>query len=113
MMQLNHSRPPTHGSRVNSLRIGDFFVAKALGRWVSALWRSPYFCSGSTTPSGCIFHAVMTSVRLLSSSDPRLHFGPGTESKVALIEVRWQGGIVQTRTDVAADQVLKIEEPTK
>jgi ASPIC and UnbV len=111
MMQLNHSRPPTHDSRVNSLRIGDFFVAKRLGRWVSALWRSPYFCSGLTTPSGCIFHAVMTSVGLLSSRDPRLHLGRGTESKVASIEVCWPSGIVQTVTDVAADQILKIEGP--
>jgi hypothetical protein len=111
MMQLNHSRPPTHGSRVNFLPIGDFFVAKALGRWVSALWRSPYFCSRITTLSGCIFHAVMTSVGLMSSSDPRVHFGPGTESKVAPIEVGWPSGIVQTVTEVAADQILKIEGP--
>ena len=112
-MQLNHSRPPNHGSRVNSLRTGDFFVAKTLGRWVSALWRSLYFCSGITTPFGCIFPPVTTSVGLLPSSDPRVHFGSGTESKVASIEVRWPSGIVQTLTDVAADQVLKIEGPPK
>jgi hypothetical protein len=112
-MQLGHSHPPTHGSRVNSLRIGDFFIAKPLGRWVSALSCSPNFCSGITTPSGCIFHAVMTSMWLLSSSDPRLLFSPGTESKVASIEVGWPSGIVQTVTDVAADQILKIEGPKK
>jgi enediyne biosynthesis protein E4 len=53
----------------------------------------------------------MTSVGLLSSRDPRLHLGRGTESKVASIEVCWPSGIVQTVTDVAADQILKIEGP--
>jgi len=67
--------------------MGDFLIAKALRRWVSALWRSPHFCSGITTPSDRIFHSsVMTDVGFLSSSDPRLHLGHGTESKVASIE---------------------------
>jgi hypothetical protein len=93
--------------------MGGFFAAKALGRSVNALWRSPYICSGITTLSGCIFHAVITSVGLLSSSDLRVHFSPGSEGKVASIEVRWPSGIVQTVTDVAADQILKIEGPEK
>jgi hypothetical protein len=52
-------------------------------------------------------------VGLLPSGDPRVHFGSGTESKVASIEVRWPSGIVQTVTNVAADQVLKIKGPQK
>jgi len=99
---------------MNSLRIGDFFVAKALRRWVAALWRILYFRSGMTNRSGRIFHnRVTTSVGLLSSGDPRVHFGSETESKVAPIEVRWPSGIAQALTDVAAGQVLKIEGPTK
>jgi hypothetical protein len=98
---------------VNSLRTGDFFFAKVLGRWVGADWRSLYCCRGIGTASGCIFHPVMTSVGLLSTNDPRVHFGSGRESKVASIEIRWPSGIVQTDTNVAADQVLKIEEPPK
>ena len=67
-----------------------------------------------TTPSGrTLYNHVTQSVGLLSSSDPRVHFGLGTESKVASIEVGWPSGIVQTLTDVAADQILKIEEPQK
>ena len=112
-MQLNHSPPPTHGNRVNSLRIEDFFVAMELGRWISALWRSPFFCSRITTPSGFNFHTVVINVGLLSSSDPRVHFGLGAESKVASIEVRWPSVTVQIVADVTADQNLKIEGPHK
>src|SRR5260370_15805891 len=100
-MHLNHSLRPNCDSRVSSLRSGDFFVAKAFGQWDGDLWRSLYFCSGITAPSRCIFRAVMTSVGPLSSSDPRVHFGPGTESKVVSIEVRWLSRILQTVTDVA------------
>ncbi len=92
-MRFNRSRLPTHGNRVNSLRTGDFFHAKAIGAWVSALWRSLCFCSGLTTPSGRIFHQYVTnSVGLLPSSRP--------------------SGSVQTLTGVA-DQVLKIEGSPK
>lgn len=112
-MQLNHSPPPTHGNRVNSLRIEDFFVAKVLGLWVSSLWRSPYLCSETTTRAGSNFHAAMTSFDLLSSSDPRVHFRPGTEGKVASIEVRWPSVTVQIVADVTADQNLKLEGPHK
>jgi len=55
----------------------------------------------------------MTNVGLLSSSDPRVHFGSGTESKIASIEVGWPSGILQIITDVTADQILKIEGPEK
>jgi hypothetical protein len=94
---------------VNSLRTGDFFFAKVFGRWVGALWRSLYFCSGIGTASGCVFHPVMTGVGLFSSDEPRVHSGSGKQSKVASIEIRWASGIVQTFTNVAADQVLKFE----
>src|SRR5580658_5738825 len=57
------------------------------------------------TPSGRIlYRPVMTSVGLLNSGDPRVRFGPGTDSKAAFIEVRGPSGIVQTLTDLAADQ---------
>jgi ASPIC and UnbV len=109
-MQLNHSRPPSHGSRVNSLRTGNFFVVKALGRSVTALWRSLCSSSGTTTPPDRIFHnRVTTRVWVLCSSDPRAHFRFGTESEVASFEVCRPSGILQSLTDVAADQVLKIE----
>jgi hypothetical protein len=48
----------------------------------------------------------------LSSSDKRVHFGLGTETKISAIEIRWPSGFVQTLRDVRADQVLQIDEPS-
>jgi hypothetical protein len=56
------------------------------------------------------FGYVSTAGSYLSASDKRVHFGLGSDSKVALIEVRWPSGIVQTLRDVAPDQVLTIHE---
>ncbi len=65
-----------------------------------------------TTPSGrTMYNHVTTSVGFMSSSDRRVHFGLGTESMAASIEVRWPRGKVQTLKNVRADQILKIEEP--
>jgi hypothetical protein len=98
---------------VNTLRTGDFFVAKAPWRRGNAFWHCLNFYSGITTASGCIFHALSTSAGHLTSSDPRVHFGFGTESEVASIEARCRNGIVQTLMDMAADLVLKIGGPRK
>jgi hypothetical protein len=65
-----------------------------------------------TTPSGRMLHNHVTvSVGFLSSSDRRVHFGLGQEIKAASIEIRWPSGASQQLQDVAADQVLEIEEP--
>src|SRR6266702_8425411 len=108
-MHLNHSLLPNRDSRVSSLQTGDFFLAKAPGRWVGALWRSMYPCSGFATASGCIFRPVTNGVGFLLSSNPRVHIGSGTETRAASIDIRWPSGMVQSVTDVAADQFLKIE----
>jgi enediyne biosynthesis protein E4 len=44
-----------------------------------------------------------------SSNDPRLHFGLGTASTVE-IEVFWPNGSVESFKDIAADQLVTIEE---
>jgi hypothetical protein len=65
-----------------------------------------------TTASGRVLHNhVTTSVGFMSSSDKRVHFGLGAEAKVRELEIRWPSGTVQRLTGVAADQVLKVEEP--
>ena len=65
-----------------------------------------------TTPSGrTLYNHVTVSVGFMSSSDRRVHFGLGSEKSAASIELRWPSGTVQTLTNVAADQVLKVEEP--
>ena len=54
---------------------------------------------------------VTTAGSYLSSSDKRVHFGLGSESKAAAVEIRWPSGIVQTLKDVKADQILQVDEP--
>jgi len=53
---------------------------------------------------------VNSSVGYASSSDLTLHFGLGSESKVA-IEIHWPSGTVQKLGEVAADQRLEVKEP--
>ncbi len=65
-----------------------------------------------TTASGrVLYNHVAISVGFMSSSDKRVHFGLGKDSRVSSIEIRWPSGIKQVLKDVAADQVLKVDEP--
>jgi hypothetical protein len=65
-----------------------------------------------TTASGrVLYNHVAISVGFMSSSDKRVHFGLGEETKIASIEIRWPSGIEQVVKDVAADQFLKVDEP--
>jgi hypothetical protein len=51
-----------------------------------------------------------TSGSYLSASDPRLHFGLGSEKNVR-VEILWPSGRKQVLENVVADQVLEISEP--
>ncbi len=65
-----------------------------------------------TTPSGrALYNHVTVSVGFMSSSDRRVHFGLGRETRAASIELRWPSGLVQTLTDVPADRIIQVEEP--
>ena len=65
-----------------------------------------------STPSGrTLFNHVTGSVGFLSTSDLRVHFGLGAETSAGSIEIQWPAGEVQTLPKVAADQVLRVEEP--
>jgi hypothetical protein len=65
-----------------------------------------------TTASGrVLYNHVTTSVGFLSSSDRRVHFGLGAETKVRELEVRWPSGAVQKLSDPAVDRLLLVEEP--
>lgn len=65
-----------------------------------------------TTPSGrTLYNHVTGSVGFLSTSDLRLHFGLGPETRATAIEIRWPGSAVQTLKEVAGDRLLRIEEP--
>jgi hypothetical protein len=56
---------------------------------------------------------VSTAGSYASSSDRRVHFGLGRETRLKLVEIAWPSGILQTATNVAADQVLRLKEPAK
>ena len=67
-----------------------------------------------TTGSGrVLYNHVAISVGFMSSSDKRVHFGLGAESKISSLEIRWPSGIRQILRDVAADQIHQIDEPEK
>ncbi len=59
------------------------------------------------------FNEVTTAVGYGCSSDPRVHFGLGASKIVREIEIKWPSRIRQILKDVAADQILAIQEPTQ
>jgi hypothetical protein len=46
----------------------------------------------------------------LSSNDPRLHFGLGSEAKMDEVEIKWPSGKVEILHDVPADFIYTIVE---
>jgi len=46
----------------------------------------------------------------LSSSDPRVHFGLGSETLAKKVTIRWPGGLIQSTGNVKADRILTVEE---
>jgi hypothetical protein len=65
-----------------------------------------------TTASGRVLHNhVAISVGFMSSSDKRVHFGLGAETKIASVEIQWPSGIQQLLKSVSTDRVLTVEEP--
>jgi hypothetical protein len=65
------------------------------------------------TGAGAQMVTVSTASSYLSSSDKRVHFGLGSATAAATIEIRWPSGVVQRLTDIAADQILQIDEPPR
>ena len=64
------------------------------------------------TTEGAQYATVTTAGSYLSSSDKRVHFGLGKASVIQAIEIHWPSGIVQTLRDVAADRIVRIDEPS-
>lgn len=56
------------------------------------------------------FNQVTTAVGYACSSDPRVHFGLGASKVIKEIEIKWPNGMTQVVRNVAAGQVLTIEE---
>jgi hypothetical protein len=58
------------------------------------------------------WYTVTTTSSYLSSGDARAHFGLGSETSAAEVEIRWPSGIVQTLKNVVGDQYLRVDEPS-
>ena len=56
---------------------------------------------------------VSTAGSYLSSNDKRAHFGLGKDGLAAKVEIHWPSGIVQTLTNVKADQIVTVDEPSQ
>jgi hypothetical protein len=54
---------------------------------------------------------VSPATSYLSSSDPRIHWGLGELPSLEILEIRWPSNRLQTIRNVAADQILRIDEP--
>ncbi len=63
-----------------------------------------------TTSKGPQWVMVTTAGGYLSSSDPRAHFGLGSDAKAESVEIRWPSGIVQQLKDVAGDRIVQVDE---
>jgi hypothetical protein len=65
------------------------------------------------TRSGSQWGMVTTSSGYLSASDPRLHFGLGSDTEIQRIEIRWPSGIQQILNNQKVDTQIVIEEPSQ
>jgi hypothetical protein len=57
------------------------------------------------------YNHVTTAVGYGSASDRRVHFGLGRAAMVDQLTITWPSGKTQTLTNVAADRVLRVDEP--
>ncbi len=60
-----------------------------------------------------LYNAATTSVGYASSSEALVRFGLGANKTAKWIEIRWPSGRVQRLTNVAADQILEVDEGAK
>jgi hypothetical protein len=65
-----------------------------------------------TTDKSTQVAEVRSGCSFLSSSDPRVHFGLGRADHIKELTIRWPSGRRSVLTNVAADRVLTVTEPT-
>jgi len=67
------------------------------------------------TPEGgtSVYNHATTSTGFSASSDDRVHFGLGASPSATRIDIDWPSGIKQVLTNVRADQILRVEEPSE
>jgi hypothetical protein len=57
------------------------------------------------------YNQVSFAAGYASSSAGPTHFGLGPNKSADLVEIRWPSGILQQLRNVAADRVVKVQEP--
>ena len=83
----------------------------ATGHWleVSLAQFAPGALVTAKLPNGTrLVREVQAGSSYLSSEDPRVHFGLGQATKVKELIIRWLGGKITRRQDVAADQIVTL-----
>ena len=64
------------------------------------------------TPSGrTLYNHVTVSVGFMSSSDRRVHFGLGSDTSAASVEIRWPGGAVTTTNVPPSIREIQVSHP--
>jgi len=63
------------------------------------------------TSSATQHNQVTTAVGYGSSSDPRVHFGLGQETRIRELKITWPTGETQTLRNLPADQVVRVSAP--
>jgi hypothetical protein len=64
------------------------------------------------TDSGVQVRALVLARGVLSSSEPILHFGLGSDARIRRLTVSWPSGHTQSFTDLAVDRRFTITEPS-
>jgi enediyne biosynthesis protein E4 len=59
------------------------------------------------------YNEATTAVGYACASDSRVHFGLGSSKTIREIDIKWPSGIHQVLHNIAADQILAIEEPAQ
>ena len=79
-------------------------------RGMEANWQAIGARVRVTTGSRTQLRDVKAGSSYLSQSDLRAHFGLGAATRADRVEVRWPDGRVESVADVAADQIVTIDE---
>jgi hypothetical protein len=79
-------------------------------RGMGANWQAIGARVRVTTGSRTQLRDVKAGSSYLSQSDLRAHFGLGAATRADRVEVRWPDGRVESVADVAADQIVTIDE---
>ena len=89
-------------------RAGNWLLIRARGT------KSNRYGLGATlriqTAEGLQVREITSAASYLAGNDVRLHVGVGAAKIVQRLEVLWPSGTKQTLTDVAANQILVIDE---